>query len=66
MFQSHTKREILRALAEGKEVYRLKSDAGTDHLIGSLTECQNDVMAYYGLEEMPSYWALTKVDRPIE
>ena len=62
------KKEMLRALDEGKRVYFLETrNSGKDEwLIGeSEEEVERDVLYYYGMKELPQEWEIQEIKREI-
>ena len=66
-FRSHSKKEIQKAQNEGKEIFELDTDnfGEDDVLIGSHTDCVEDVITHYGFQAFPTNWELSKIDYQI-
>jgi len=71
-FRSHTKEEMIKAVKEGKKLFRLDTvNAGCDDiLIAEIGESREDVLSdillYHELSELPDGWTLEETDYDLE
>lgn len=63
IFRSHTRNEVLAAIARGQQAWVLDTDArgADDVLLGTRDEVVADVLAHHGLDALPETWSLEEV-----